>query len=72
MELTLLTVPACPNAATFEERLAAALADHPGAVVHRREVTDEREAAAAGCTGRRRCWRLLTPRLLDKTTHARR
>ncbi len=30
MELTLLTVPACPNAATFEERLAAALAGHPG------------------------------------------
>jgi hypothetical protein len=26
MELTLLTVPSCPNAAAFEERLAAALA----------------------------------------------
>jgi hypothetical protein len=26
MELTLLTVPACPNAAVFQERLAAALA----------------------------------------------
>jgi hypothetical protein len=51
MELTLLTVPACPNAAAFEERLAAALACHPGAVVHRREVADEREAAHAGMHG---------------------
>ena len=51
MELTLLTVPACPNAAAFEERLAAARAGHPGAVVHRREVADEREAATAGMHG---------------------
>jgi len=51
MELTLLTVPACPNAATFEERLAAALAGHPGAVLRRREVADEREAALAGMHG---------------------
>ena len=51
MELTLLTVPACPNAAAFEERLAAVLAGHPGAVVHRREVADEREAAEAGMHG---------------------
>jgi hypothetical protein len=29
VELTLLTVPACPNAAAFEERLAAALAGAP-------------------------------------------
>src|SRR5260370_37157523 len=29
MELTLLTVPACPNAAAFEERLAAAVAGTP-------------------------------------------
>ena len=40
MQLILLTVPACPNAAAFEERLAAALAGHPGAVVGRREVAD--------------------------------
>jgi hypothetical protein len=51
MELTLLTVPACPNAAAFEERLAAALGGRPGAVVHRREVPDEREAAEAGMHG---------------------
>jgi hypothetical protein len=51
MELILLTVPACPSAPAFEERLAAALAGHPGAVVHRREVADEREAAKAGMHG---------------------
>ena len=51
MELTLLTVPACPNAAVFEERLAAVLAGRPGAVVRRREVADEREAAEAGMHG---------------------
>lgn len=51
MELTLLTVPACPNAAAFEERLAAALGGHPGVVVRRREVADEREAAGAGMHG---------------------
>ncbi len=51
MELTLLTVPTCPNAAVFEERLAAALAGHPDTVVRRREVADEREAAEAGMHG---------------------
>ncbi len=51
MELTLLTVPDCPNAPVFEERLAAALAGHPGAVVRRREVADERAAAEAGMHG---------------------
>jgi hypothetical protein len=51
MELTLLTVPACPHAAVFEERLAAALAGHPDTVVHRREVADEREAAEVGMHG---------------------
>jgi hypothetical protein len=51
MELTLLTVPACPHATAFEERLAVALAGHPGAVVRRREVTDERQAAKLGMHG---------------------
>jgi len=51
MELILLTVPDCPNAAGFEERLAAALADRPDAVVRRREVADEREAVQAGMHG---------------------
>ena len=51
MELMLLTVPGCPNAAGFEERLAAALAGRPDAVVRRREVASEREAAQAGMHG---------------------
>src|SRR6516162_1213509 len=51
MELTLLTVPACPSAALFEERLAAALVGHPDVVVQRREIADEREAAEAGMRG---------------------
>ncbi len=51
MELTLLTVPACPNAAAFEERLAAVMAGYRGVVVHRREISDERAAAQAGMHG---------------------
>jgi hypothetical protein len=51
MELTLLTVPACPNAAAFEDRLAAALTGYPGAVVRRREVADQQQAAKAGMHG---------------------
>ncbi len=51
MELTLLTVPTCQSAAVFEERRSAALVGHPGAVVHRSEVTDEQEAAKAGMHG---------------------
>jgi hypothetical protein len=51
MELILLTVPDCPNAAVFEERLAIALAGRPDTVVRRCEVADEREAAQAGMYG---------------------
>ena len=51
MELVLLTVPDCPNAAVVEERLAAALAGRPGTAVRHREVADEREAAEAGLHG---------------------
>jgi hypothetical protein len=51
MELTLLTIPGCPNAAAFEERLATVLAGYPGAVVHRRVISDERAAAEAGMHG---------------------
>jgi hypothetical protein len=51
MKLTLLTVPACPNAAAFEERLAAALAGRSGVVVHRRQIRDGRAAAQAGMLG---------------------
>ena len=51
MDLMLLTVPDCPNAAGFEQRLAAALAGRPDAVVRRREVASEREAVHAGMHG---------------------
>jgi hypothetical protein len=51
LELTLLIVPDCPNAAAFEERLAAALAGRPDVVVRRREIASEREAAEAGMHG---------------------
>jgi hypothetical protein len=51
MELTLLMVPDCPNAPAFEESLASALADIPGAIVHRLVVADEETAAHAGMHG---------------------
>lgn len=51
MELILLTVPGCPNAALFNERLAAALAGRPAVVVRCREVVDEPAAARAGMCG---------------------
>ena len=51
MELTLLTIPDCPNATAFEERLATVLADYPGTVVHRRVISCERAAAEAGMHG---------------------
>src|SRR5215472_8687078 len=51
MELTLLTIPACPNAAIVEERITAALAGRPGVVVRHREVAGELEAAEAGMHG---------------------
>jgi hypothetical protein len=51
MELTLLTVPDCPNTAAFETRLAAALAGRTGVVVHRYEIIDDRAAAEAGMHG---------------------
>jgi hypothetical protein len=51
VDLVLLTVPDCPNAAAFEECLAAALAGHPAAVVRRRLIASEQEAAAEGMHG---------------------
>ena len=51
VELVVLTVLDCPNAAAFEEHLAAALAGHPAVVVRRRVVSHEREAAEAGMHG---------------------
>lgn len=51
MELILLTIPDCPNAAVFESRLATALADYPDTVVRRREIAGELDAARAGMCG---------------------
>jgi len=51
MELVLLTVPDCPNAAAFEARLAAAMVDQRATVIRRRVIADEEEAAAAGMLG---------------------
>lgn len=51
MELLLLTVLECPNAAVFAERLAVALAGFPGVVVERRELADEQAAIQAGLCG---------------------
>src|SRR5215472_3957539 len=51
MELILLTVQDCPNAATFGERLAAALVGRPGVTVIRREIADEAAAAQSGMHG---------------------
>ena len=51
LELTLLTVPDCPNAAVYEQRLVAALAGRSQLVVRRREIADEREASEAGMRG---------------------
>ncbi len=51
MELVLLTVSDCPNASAFEERLAAALAGQPPAVIRRVVARDEQEAAEAGMHG---------------------
>lgn len=51
MELILLSIPGCPNAAVFEARLAAALAGHPDTVVRRREIVGELDAVRAGMCG---------------------
>ena len=47
----MLAVRDCPNAIVLEERLAAALAGCPDAVVRRRQVADEQEAAETGMAG---------------------
>ena len=51
MDLTVLAVAGCPHATLMEERLAAALAGGPPAVVIRRVITDPEEAARAGLHG---------------------
>lgn len=51
MELTVLTVPDCPNAALLDERLAEVLANRPGVPVVRRLITDDAEAGRWGMRG---------------------
>jgi len=51
MDVTVLTVSRCPNAALLDERLAAAVVGLEGVRVVRRIVHDEREAAALGMRG---------------------
>jgi hypothetical protein len=51
MELTVLAVAGCPNAAVLEQRLAEALAGQPGVTVKRRVITDAAEAARWGMNG---------------------
>lgn len=51
MELTLLTVPDCPNGPLVEGRLAAVLADRPEVTVIRRVVGDQGEAERCGMRG---------------------
>ncbi|MFI6683202.1 organomercurial lyase [Streptomyces sp. NPDC050485] len=50
MRITVLTVPACPNAPVVQERIGLAL-DGRSATVDLVEVADEREAARWGMTG---------------------
>ncbi|HMH94117.1 MAG TPA: organomercurial lyase [Streptosporangiaceae bacterium] len=51
LELTVLTVPGCPNAAVIGERLAGVLADYPAARLVRHVVHDEAETARLGMHG---------------------
>ncbi|HXZ73425.1 MAG TPA: thioredoxin family protein [Streptosporangiaceae bacterium] len=51
MDVTVLAVAGCPHAALLEERLAAALAGGPPAVIIRRTIADPGEAARAGMRG---------------------
>jgi hypothetical protein len=55
MELTLLTVPACPNAAAFQEKLAAALAATRTRSCDAGRSPTTRRRRRRGCTDRRRC-----------------
>ena len=50
MELTVLTVPDCPNGPLLEQRLRQALAGRD-AVVLRREIADAAEAESSGMRG---------------------
>jgi hypothetical protein len=51
VDLTVLSVPGCPNAPALDERLSGALAGLAGVTVHHRVVDSEQEAAEAGMHG---------------------
>jgi hypothetical protein len=51
LELTVLTVPECPNGAIMLELLAGFLAEHPDARLARRVVKDEADAVRLGMHG---------------------
>jgi hypothetical protein len=51
MELTVLSVPGCPNAPELERRLAVVLAGQPAVTVTRLVISDMAEAARWGMHG---------------------
>jgi hypothetical protein len=51
MELTVLSVPGCPNAAVLDERLAIVLAGRTQVSVVRRVIDDAEEVARFGMCG---------------------
>jgi len=51
VELTVLAVPGCPNAALLDERLAVVAAGLPDVTVIWRVIDDEQQAAALGMHG---------------------
>jgi len=51
VEVTVLAVPGCSNAAVLEQRLAEALAGRPAVPVTRRVIADADEAARWGMAG---------------------
>lgn len=51
MQLTVLTVPGCPNAAILDRRLAAVLVGRNDVSVAHQVISDEDEAARRGMRG---------------------
>ncbi len=51
MQVTVLSVPGCPNVALLEKRLAPLLEGRPDVTVSRRVIETEQEAARSGMHG---------------------